>query len=437
MGLCVVAGEICAAAGVRETGPVWGESVSLSKFGDVSPVAGQLSKPKLPLQGLLVMSFALSSIVFIEPAPFDLLIILLAALLIVTRPIAYKSFQKPAVWLLMVFLLINLGTVLAATDVPHALRYLMITTFVVVVFLALIGYVNVAEAPERTATIILQAWSITALITSLLGSLAYFGVGALDILLRFGRIQGLFKDPNVFGPFLIPPMLYLLALLLIGAKFTPSIMMSVLILMLGILLSFSRAAWINAVLATVLMIAMMWLARRRLPLRISFNRLIPLVALLFGFALLILAQPATKSFLEERSQLQAYDTDRFATQAEALDSFVNHPLGIGPGEVELAFDYATHSSYARTAAEYGILGLIVMFFLLILTLIRVWRMAYAGSLLHIIALSALLGLLVNSGVVDTIHWRHFWVVLAFCWFPMTVGQTKGIPNKTSEQAINR
>ena len=38
-------------------------------------------------------------------------------------------------------------------------------------------------------------------------------------------------------------------------------------------------------------------------------------------------------------------------------------------------------------------------------------------------LGAWCGLLFNSGVVDTLHWRHRWVVLGLIWAAAMIGQT--------------
>lgn len=373
---------------------------------------------RLRFQPLLALAFLLSSVVFIEPAPFDVLIVLLGVALLFRRTLSVLPFQRPAIWLLLGFLLVNLSTVMAASDTVHAFRYLLITTFMVVVFVTLLSYANHTGMPERVGTVLMRAWTWTAVLFTLLGTLAYFGVQALQGLLWYGRILGLFKDPNVYGPFLIPPLLYLLVRLVSAERLGGMRLASVLLLSLGVVLSFSRAAWINALVSAALLLVGLAVTRRRLPVRVRFRRLLPLVALLCGSALVVLAQPATRALLETRSKLQGYDSDRFATQAEALNSFLARPFGIGPGEVELTFNYATHSSYARVAAEYGAPGLLLLICFLVLSVLLAYRNARSGSVLHLIALAALVGLLINSAVVDTIHWRHFWVVLALCWFPI-------------------
>ena len=68
--------------------------------------------------------------------------------------------------------------------------------------------------------------------------------------------MGAFQDPNVFGPFLVLPCIYLMyGLLFRGAAVAPLRLMVFLILLLGIFLSFSRAAWGLILIASLLLYA--------------------------------------------------------------------------------------------------------------------------------------------------------------------------------------
>src|SRR4029079_17833698 len=63
--------------------------------------------------------------------------------------------------------------------------------------------------------------------------------------------RALFRDPNVFGPFLIPGALILAEELvrprLLRAR-APTKALLLFVLMLGVLFSYSRGAWLNAAL---------------------------------------------------------------------------------------------------------------------------------------------------------------------------------------------
>jgi hypothetical protein len=78
--------------------------------------------------------------------------------------------------------------------------------------------------------------------------------------------MGLFKDPNVFAPFLVPAALMLLeetlAPRLLRARLaTKLVLLS--ILTMGILFAFSRAAWLNFVLGAFVMLCAPVAAPRR------------------------------------------------------------------------------------------------------------------------------------------------------------------------------
>ena len=77
--------------------------------------------------------------------------------------------------------------------------------------------------------------------------------GADELFTKFGRASGTFKDPNVYGPFLIPGLLYAVHQCLtrpLHRAAVPAIM--ALVLGFAILLSFSRGAWINMAIAVAI-----------------------------------------------------------------------------------------------------------------------------------------------------------------------------------------
>jgi O-antigen ligase len=88
---------------------------------------------------------------------------------------------------------------------------------------------------------------------------------------------------------------------------------------------------------------------------------------------------------------------------------------VGPG----VWDNA-HSLYARTLAEHGILGFASILLLILTLVIGTFCQALQETkkpygLSAKVVLACLVGLVLNSAVIDTIHWRHFWLVLALAW----------------------
>ena len=233
------------------------------------------------------------------------------------------------------------------------------------------------------------------------------------------RAQALFKDPNVFGPFLVPAIVILLEELL-----TPRLLAgrralkaaAIALLCIGVLVSYSRAAWFN--LAVALIVLLLVLVLRRGGGRPA-AALLATVTLLAGVAGGYLAATHSEAFLRERASFQAYDTSRFGAQHAGIRLAEDHPLGVGPGQFDVRESISVHSIYVRVLAEQGVLGFVVLAALLLGTLALGVENAVAGRSTYGIGSAALLagwcGLLANSFFVDTLHWRHLWLVAGLIW----------------------
>jgi O-antigen ligase len=134
---------------------------------------------------------------------------------------------------------------------------------------------------------------------------------------------------------------------------------------------------------------------------------------------MILSASGSIHFLEQRAHVQAYDTHRFAAQSLGWELGWTHPVGVGPGQFEFHSSVASHSTFVRVFSEQGFLGLLLWVTLLLSTLVLAVRNVGVGRDTYGIGSAALLGawcgLIFNSTVVDTLHWRHLWVVVALIW----------------------
>jgi hypothetical protein len=124
-------------------------------------------------------------------------------------------------------------------------------------------------------------------------------------------------------------------------------------------------------------------------------------------------------FLEERAHFQSYDAQRFGAQKAGIGLAESHPIGIGPGQFELVEPLSAHSTYVRALAEEGVLGAATLIALMFGTLLFATRNAVLGRDTFGIGsgplLAAWCGLLANSVVIDTLHWRHLWVLAGLIW----------------------
>jgi O-antigen ligase len=125
------------------------------------------------------------------------------------------------------------------------------------------------------------------------------------------------------------------------------------------------------------------------------------------------------TFLQERARFQFYDVQRFGAQLSGVELAAEYPLGIGPGQFERVSAISAHSTYVRALAEEGLLGLLVLLALVVLTLFFAAQNTAAGRDTYGIGSATLLaawcGVLANSIFIDTLHWRHLWLIAALVW----------------------
>ena len=66
--------------------------------------------------------------------------------------------------------------------------------------------------PYKHTHLIMHAYCFAAALAAVAALVGYFNVlpGSFELFTKHSRAAGTFKDPNVFGPFLVPPILYLM-----------------------------------------------------------------------------------------------------------------------------------------------------------------------------------------------------------------------------------
>ena len=352
-----------------------------------------------------------------EPAPADAVFLIAIAVAIATG--RFTVHRVPAVINALVgaYLTLTLISLTFVVDPSRAIRFSFITFYLAFFALWLPSWLR----SQVQARIVARAYVFAAALSALLGTAAYVGGPGRGTFLEYGgtRAVGLYKDPNVFGAFLVPA-----ALIVIDELFKPKLLKGrwpvkvaiFVLLMLGIVFSFSRAAWINFALGVLVMIVVFALRRgsvgRALKLLFSVAGAVVVVAV-------VLAATGSIGFLQSRAHVQSYDSKRFGAQQEGLQLVAHHPFGVGPGQFELYAPLSAHSTYVRAVAELGILGLaVVLAFVLVTLVLAVWNAGIGRETYGIGSaplLGAWAGLLLSGFVIDTIHWRHLWLVAALIW----------------------
>ncbi len=374
------------------------------------------------------LAFLLSAVVVVEPAPPDAAFAVIMSVAAVTGRFRLRAAPLGAVAGVAAFIALNLVSCWEAVDPARAARFMSITIYLLAFALWLPSWLTSTDKARR----LLRIYVLVAVGSALFGTLALYVPFPGHEQLTFytnTRARALFKDPNVFGPFLVPATLMLMQeflepRLLRSGRFVKLVLLG--ILACGILFSYSRAAWLNLVVGVVVMFAVFALRRgggRRI--------LVMLIVLAVAGAAVIASIQVTGSlsFLKERAQYQTYDNQRFGAQSGGIAIGERHPIGVGPGQFELVEPISAHSTYVRALAEEGVLGFLVLSGLLYGTLAMAVRNAFAGRDTYGIGSAALLaawcGILANSVFVDTLHWRHLWLVAGLIWAARQTSSSAG------------
>lgn len=390
-------------------------------------------------QFMLMSGIVLLFLVLIEPAPSDLIFVALmpAGLLIGAVRLQLLPRFRLAILLLLAYFLCSLPGLVLAADLLAAIRYFLITCYLFLLAL-LFGF----QEKSGHWTAWLRAYLLAAGLSFLAGLAGYLGL-LPDLLMIYGiEMKGLFKDSNVFGPFFVPAVILLLddwkpRRLIKGHRLWSAALIAA--LTLGIILSYSRAAYINLIVAGLVYLALRIWSARQMAIRwrpfcwARIRWILLSVAVILVVATLLALVPALRgakilAFIQDRASLKDYDLDRFATQFGGLKMIIRHPLGVGAGQFENEITaitgqmIAAHSLYIRTAAESGILGFICFFSAITVIFLLLWRDMQAvqcepaGNHWAAVLIAVLAGILVNSLVIDTLHWRHFWLLIGFALY---------------------
>ncbi|MBE0579115.1 O-antigen ligase family protein [Devosia sp.] len=380
-------------------------------------------------------------LVLFEPSPYELTFLAVLPLAFVAGMGLYRStFGLFAILIgFTPFALIACFQV-RFNPIGDALLFSIVTIFLLLTAYFIANYV--AEQTERRMRLVMRAYTAVALISAIVGTLAYLGLmpGA-DIFLRYGRAKAAFNDPNVFGPFLVLPAMYALQRLLLAPGRSAIIAGGIyMVLFVGVFVSFSRAAWGHFALSSLIVLVLcFWLeAAARDKVRIMIMSLLGAAMLVVALAGL-LSIPQVASLFEQRAAGQNYDsgeTGRFGRQGYAFELALDHPLGIGPHEFRnLRIIEEPHNVYVTVLHVYGWGGGAFYYLLVILTL---WRGIAALTRpspyrLMMIPLVATFAMLVGeSAIIDTDHWRHYFLLVGLIWGISTAirnDERRGVPRR--------
>jgi hypothetical protein len=372
------------------------------------------------LNAVLFITVLTSSIAFIEPSPHDgLMMVLLVAC--VAAGVGFDRKLVPLLFLIVVWLIGGFLSLIQVGDNAKDIQYAGTSVYLgiaAVMFACLFS-----SGDLRRLTTLRRGYILAALIATAAGYIGFFHLlPHSDIFLDNDRVSATFKDPNVFAPFLVFPIVWLMIRILTrGMNLTDIALLMV--LTGGLLLSFSRGAWAHFAISAAVGIVTVFMVTPdpRMRARIIVIALLTAIFAVVLVAALMSIGSVHDMFVERAKAIQPYDVGpggRFWLQQQALGTILENPDGLGPFEFDRIYGLQQHNVYMQGFLVYGWLGgaayLTLVAVTLMLGLLTV-SIAAPWQYYLITAYAVFVGEAVEGLIVDTDHWRHFFLMLGLIW----------------------
>jgi hypothetical protein len=376
------------------------------------------------LQRALVWLIGAScAIVFIEPSPYEL-VTLVATIIFFATGLRLRLVFMP---LLLLLFLVNIGYTISSAslvDKPEVANWI-VTSWYMAVTVILFAMV-ISEDTAARLDMLRRGLVVSALIAATAGIAGYFNMvpGGHDLLTLYDRARGTFKDPNVLGAFLILPALFALQSI-VSDNLAKSLRSAITlgIVALAILLAFSRAAWGGLAITSAFMLALMVLTSqsRAQRSRIIVMSVVAAIIVAILIAVLLSFDSIGEMFRQRASFDQSYDEGRFGRFGRHIlgaEMALDLPFGIGPLQFHKYFPEDTHNSYLNAFMSGGWIAGVCYPALVFVTVIMGFRHAFARvpwQRAYLAIFAAFLGTVGESFIIDSDHWRHFWMMLGTMW----------------------
>lgn len=401
----------------------------LSVIGSARSVAEGVPQLRIrasTLAGLVVGSAMLTScIVFSEPAVADALMaaVIVAIPVLGAGRIGGVSLINFLLWVAIVAL--GVGACAFSATFDTAIKHQLVTLFLAAGSFAIAAYV--AADPLPRFKLIMWCYTASCVMATLCAIAGYFQLvpGTYELFTNYGRARGTFKDPNVYGAALAPALAFLTWNML-RAEMRIALLSAVLALLLaiGLLVSFSRGAWMAGAGAIGIVLWVLVVRSRR---RADFYRLGTAGMLgalgLAASLMLVLQIDSVRSLLEQRASLdQSYDVGpegRFGGQEKARQLILDHPLGIGTHTFrDVHHHEEPHNVYLSMFLNAGWIGGLLYIASILMTGAIGLRYAMKNGYRQgpfLVAGGTFAALAVEGYIIDSDHWRHFFLMMGCVW----------------------
>ena len=222
------------------------------------------------------------------------------------------------------------------------------------------------------------------------------------------RVNSVFWDPSIYGRFLVVALIATAVLIVRGRSLREGLAAAgfVIVAWLGLLISFSQSSFAALLVAVLLLAAVVW----------RWRSLFALAAVLLVVAGLAAAQPKLMHTLRSHtiSGLNKASSGRASLIANGIRIAEAHPaVGVGLGGFEHAYSRRTHRTARKSAshntavtvaAEEGVVGLALYFWLVISLVVAAYR-RINHRVVGLVALSA--GLALVAIFVHSLAYNDF------------------------------
>ena len=269
----------------------------------------------------------------------------------------------------------------------------------------------------------MRVYIASCVIGSILGTIGF--LTQMDLLTWDGRARGLLDDPNMYGSFLIPALVFCAYFLSRGQGNKLLLSGALAIVLLGILLSFSRIAVVASLFC---FLAYIFFHNRGRP-----RRLVMIIAglvaagiVMFAFASLTSAEFMAK-LLDRLTFAKSYDLGeegRYHRYALVLPMIASNPIGVGVLQLEKIFPEPIHNIWLSSFVNYGWGGGISYVTLAVGSIVVSLRnYRRTKDEITIALLISLVGIVFCSTLHEGEHWRHTWLFYGLVWGlnPFNVG----------------
>ena len=355
---------------------------------------------------LLQLYIFFNGFVSFEPAIADYIFILL----LITYFIDYK--KKYNIYHIVVLFLLLITSIIPYlfSNIIFSnsnIRFLIIDIYLWLMF---IFELDIFQKYNNEFDKIIKPWIYAASINIIIYFIALFlntkTIFGINVIQYGWRLTGFFKDPNVCGPFLIVPLLYFFDKILIKIRLKNILLFS--FFFIGVIISMSRAAWLNAFVALSLLFLFKKSSFKNKFKLFTLGLMLCIPLFIFGFNFAKTKYSNIIELLTSRIGLQQYDTERFESHHNVLKMITRSPIiGIGTGNYISFSNIEAHNTFYRILGERGLLFGMITLIIFLLPLYKSYKEK------DILLLAILFGMYVNSYFVDTLHWRFLWILFAY------------------------